>query len=412
MNPRAHAGPALAASDSDSDSSQRAASRARIAEIESHMLELEHSLGLLQEKELLQARLDAYTYPVLTLPNEIVSEIFVHFLPVYPSRPPLIGRRSPSHLGQICRKWREIALGTPALWRAVRLCLHKRRCLGQHLQLLETFLQRSGSYRLSIELLNKNTTDWDAAKMDPFLHAIIPHSARWEHLNLDMPNYLLPSITGPFPSLRSLRIVDTGLGLQDDDEPLALTFHTAPFLGRVHLRVYYDFYYAMFPWSQLSVLTLEWILERQFAEILSRAGQPRFLPVRVNIITLPCLETFIISEVHGSPGVGRRYLDRLTLPALRRLQVTERLLKPDPIATVVSLVLRWGCNLEELRVDHSTSPGAWYQDALPSVDSFIFDGHINLEGMLLEDWANEDEDNGRESESGRRRIDQGRRDRW
>ncbi|KAJ6560151.1 hypothetical protein B0H19DRAFT_945240, partial [Mycena capillaripes] len=66
-----------------------------------------------------QERLNSFKYPVLTLPAEIISEIFVHFLPIYPSCPPLTGFLSPTLLTQICRKWRHIALTTPALWRAI-----------------------------------------------------------------------------------------------------------------------------------------------------------------------------------------------------------------------------------------------------------------------------------------------------
>ncbi|KAJ7641164.1 hypothetical protein FB45DRAFT_712335, partial [Roridomyces roridus] len=57
--------------------------------------------------------------PVLTLPNEITSEIFVHFLPPYPVCPPMTGLDSPTSLTHICRQWREIALATPKLWRAI-----------------------------------------------------------------------------------------------------------------------------------------------------------------------------------------------------------------------------------------------------------------------------------------------------
>ncbi|KAJ7023452.1 hypothetical protein C8F04DRAFT_1240177 [Mycena alexandri] len=77
--------------------------RVRIADVKAKILELEHALSSLrEEKELLQGRLDAYTYPVLTLPNEIAAET------VYPQTPPFIGRSFPSVLGQICSKWREI----------------------------------------------------------------------------------------------------------------------------------------------------------------------------------------------------------------------------------------------------------------------------------------------------------------
>ncbi|KAJ6504124.1 hypothetical protein C8R47DRAFT_177927 [Mycena vitilis] len=58
-----------------------------------------------------------------TLPNEITSEIFLHFLPVYPRCPPLTGNLSPTCLTHICRRWREIALTTPALWRAMPFCI-------------------------------------------------------------------------------------------------------------------------------------------------------------------------------------------------------------------------------------------------------------------------------------------------
>ncbi|KAJ7704514.1 hypothetical protein B0H17DRAFT_1126834 [Mycena rosella] len=91
---------------------ERAADRARVERIEAQIQELQHALGALQqEKDLLQDRLGAYTYPVLTLPNEMVSEIFLHFLPTCP---PIISLHSPSLLGRICRKWRDIALSTPA----------------------------------------------------------------------------------------------------------------------------------------------------------------------------------------------------------------------------------------------------------------------------------------------------------
>ncbi|KAJ7280873.1 hypothetical protein C8J57DRAFT_1174466 [Mycena rebaudengoi] len=61
----------------------------------------------------LQTHVDEYKYPILTLPTEITSEIFVHFLPPYPQCPPATGLSSPELLCQICQVWREIALSTP-----------------------------------------------------------------------------------------------------------------------------------------------------------------------------------------------------------------------------------------------------------------------------------------------------------
>ncbi|KAJ7906184.1 hypothetical protein B0H13DRAFT_2021492 [Mycena leptocephala] len=58
------------------------ADRNSVAAIDAEILRLERSLsGLRTAKAVLKQRLESYQYPVLTLPNEIVSEIFIHFLP-------------------------------------------------------------------------------------------------------------------------------------------------------------------------------------------------------------------------------------------------------------------------------------------------------------------------------------------
>ncbi|KAJ7081775.1 hypothetical protein B0H15DRAFT_735800, partial [Mycena belliarum] len=52
--------------------------------------------------------------PVLSLPVEIVSEVFIHCLPDNP-----FDRTIPVAaivLGHVCRQWRAIALAVPQLW--------------------------------------------------------------------------------------------------------------------------------------------------------------------------------------------------------------------------------------------------------------------------------------------------------
>ncbi|KAJ7277511.1 hypothetical protein C8J57DRAFT_1007682, partial [Mycena rebaudengoi] len=57
--------------------------------------------------------------PILTLPPEIGSEIFLQCLPgvVYP-----ISSEVPLSLLGICRAWNALALSTPALW--TRIDIH------------------------------------------------------------------------------------------------------------------------------------------------------------------------------------------------------------------------------------------------------------------------------------------------
>ncbi|KAJ7130372.1 hypothetical protein C8R44DRAFT_872183 [Mycena epipterygia] len=301
-----------------------AADRAHIAGIDAQILELEIRIrSLRQERDLPQGRLDAYTYPVLTLPNEIVSEIFVHFLPVYPRRPPMIGRLSPASLGQICRKWREITLSTPALWAAITLPLPTEKRDPQRLQLLETYLERLGSRLLSIQLVT-----YGSRELTSFVQAIAPHSARWEYLDLCIPHNSLRSwnFEGPLPFLWSLKISTW----ETEDNPALCTFQTAPLLRSVALQYYYDNYGALLPWHQLTVII-------------------------INFIVPHCL------------------------------QVAESLLSPNPTTPLVSLVSRSNCNLEQLCIKNAQLPSDSYRKALPSVGSFIFDGELDVYDVFLEE---------------------------
>ncbi|KAF7326682.1 F-box domain-containing protein [Mycena venus] len=343
----------------------RAADRTRIADIEVQILESERSISSLkEERNLLQDRLATYAYPVLTLPNEIVSEIFVHFLPVYPGRPPPIGHLSSYLPCQICRKWREIAFATPKLWRAISLSLNKVERFPQKLRYLKASLGLSGSCLLSIKL---ESHIMDSSYLCQLGQTIADHCSRWEYLEMNVHLYdfpglnhsnFLPDIELPMPFLRGLKL---GGGM----ERLTATPLEAPALEKVALRVYHYSYTPVIPWAQLTVISVDDIQFHQYSFLItelvnvvhcrfniSPAGEPSLRDV-----ILLHLETLILSEsvfVSGNSLSGT--LDRLTLPSLRTLQITETFLVLDdlpwnePIDTLVSLVARSGCNLQELFV--------------------------------------------------------------
>ncbi|KAJ7018834.1 hypothetical protein C8F04DRAFT_928043, partial [Mycena alexandri] len=57
---------------------------------------------------------ESLTFPVVTLPVEITSQIFLHCLPDNPLDPTAF---NPSIvLGHVCRQWRGVALSLPQLW--------------------------------------------------------------------------------------------------------------------------------------------------------------------------------------------------------------------------------------------------------------------------------------------------------
>ncbi|KAF7321065.1 F-box domain-containing protein [Mycena chlorophos] len=104
-----------------------------------------HLLQLQQKRAGICTRLDAVVYPVLSLPVEITTEIFKHYVAgvvvwVGGSN----SGRGPWVLAAVCRAWRAIALHVPALW--ADMCLQGSSSASQHektKQMLESYLSRS-----------------------------------------------------------------------------------------------------------------------------------------------------------------------------------------------------------------------------------------------------------------------------
>ncbi|KAJ7768605.1 hypothetical protein DFH07DRAFT_299738 [Mycena maculata] len=240
-----------------------AADRARIADIDIRVPEMEHALRTLrEERDILRNRLDVYTYPVLTLPNEIVSQIFIQFLPVCPKCPPIFGLHSPNLLAHICGKWREIALSVPALWRGFAVPLAHAVPMARTLTLFDKFVKRSGSFPLSMELA-QGSSSLDG--INPLLGPASAHDhrGRWEHLNLKIPNFYLIPIHGPLPLLRSLHLAML---------PRTGSLPLAPLLTNVSLITHFNnFSPTILPWSQLTSLAAWPALQLVF-----RTSQPAY----------------------------------------------------------------------------------------------------------------------------------------
>ena len=84
--------------------------RARLAGIEHQMRALEAQMNLLRvEHQNVSKDLEAIVYPVLTLPTEITSEIFIRYVDDHP-------QHTPHRLMPACRQWREVAISTCRLW--------------------------------------------------------------------------------------------------------------------------------------------------------------------------------------------------------------------------------------------------------------------------------------------------------
>ncbi|KAF7377780.1 F-box domain-containing protein [Mycena sanguinolenta] len=236
-----------------SPESSRAADRAYIADIDAKVLALKLSIQILEaDKTRAQERLNSYTYPVLTLPNEIVSEIFIHFLPAYPYPSPLVGRLSPTVLTHVCRQWKEISLATPALWQAISYPRHLGDHQGQLLQILKSWLDRSGDLPLSFFMEPFKFSE--SALSDECLAALILHRQRWEYVTLAVASEAdVQFIPGTMPLLRQIEI-EAWANMNSTPSPIR--FDQVPRLRSITFWKIYCAPDDIFPWSQLTSLTL------------------------------------------------------------------------------------------------------------------------------------------------------------
>ncbi|KAJ7704174.1 hypothetical protein B0H16DRAFT_719691 [Mycena metata] len=351
-----------------------AADRARLEEIEVEVLKLQRSIGILRaEEKQVKKRLNSRYYPVLTLPNELVSEIFLYFLPEYPRCPPMCGGLSPITLTQICRSWREIAISTPRLWRAISFNYGGDNAHVQT-EVVKIWLERSGRCALSIE------TDEHYECNDEFVEAILPHRMRWEYITVEFVagRAASPRMDGPMHLLRQLEI-----HISSHDTPSYLSFHDAPMLTTATL---WDFTYPpdLLPWTQLTSLTLIAKSPFECTAVLECAVNLLYCELTIFAdsmqhpdITLVHLESLVLNHFQVDDDPAENYILSFTVPALRRLQIPEKHLGSDPIGTLASFVSISGCRLQELHITGARMVStSGYRMALPFIPRVSFNSRL------------------------------------
>ncbi|KAJ7859539.1 hypothetical protein B0H14DRAFT_3446661 [Mycena olivaceomarginata] len=352
------------------------ADRARLADLDAQILDLKRSLSALRsQRQPVFERLDAYRYPVLTLPNEIITEIFLYFVPILPVCAPLMGLHSPILLTQICREWRQIALGTPNLWCTIELS--DEIPWEQQKTLVDMWLSKSGCSPLSFyfdesAMHSDNVTDT--------LSVLLSHRARWQNSHLYLSRAHLPIIEGPLPLLRSLDLllVDTG------PLPPNVSLCDAPLLRTVFLNSTAAAI-LMLPWVQLTSLTLRWLYPHNCVPILQHASSlvhyelvfvPDDTPELIPDISLPSLHSLTLD------GYSRtEYLQTLIVPALRTLRISEPFLAPGGINTLARFTSKSRCQLHELCIiDREVGSKDSYREAFPLTQKFF---HVTTANAII-----------------------------
>ncbi|KAJ7148445.1 hypothetical protein C8R43DRAFT_518613 [Mycena crocata] len=358
-----------------SSAAELEADRARVIEIDSQLLDLNESMPLLQfERQTIQDRLDAYIYPVLTLPTEITSEIFIRFLPPYPLCPPMTGSSSPTLLTHICRTWRDIASATPTLWRAVTIGAARVSDKDTAQRVLESWLRRSGSCPLSICVAANDM------QLHDVIQALNVHRARWEELVL---LWLAPetisffSEPGATPLLRYLKFF-----LYEIPSP-SLRFNEAPLLRSAVLGSNIATGVSL-PWQQLTSLTMRFVSPHECTPILQQTVN--LVHCEISLfpdtsvepeVLLPHLESLALDtvDVGDDEEPPTEYLATFIVPALRTLQVEEVFLGSDPIRPLTAFISSSKCRLQELRIiGRQSISHESYRRAFPFIPTISYNG--------------------------------------
>ncbi|KAJ7073827.1 hypothetical protein C8F01DRAFT_1098482 [Mycena amicta] len=357
----------------------RAQDRNRLVVVEAEIAMMKPELSRLRtERRCIIRRLTGSAYPVLTLPNEIVVEIFMQCLPVYPSCPPLFGPQSPTHLTHICSLWRTIALGTPMLWRGIKfdgMAYERWRPEGDSdslavLPVIRTWLLRSAACRLSLYILAR--ANRDESSMQALIQVLLSAQSRWEYVDLSIFTTALVMqkesihIAGPLPSLVELNVSGGfQLSVVSDNAPLLHTLH----VFALHPSAGGSGNLNQVNWVQLTTLTLShyWHPLAQCVEILQNTVNLRHCCLHLSgdnttlpsILRLPStLQTFIM-DFDVSPSslpfaVG--YLQRILGAALRRLRIHSVFLQPNPTEVLTAFLSKSPCPLQHLQFVGRSSP--------------------------------------------------------
>ncbi|KAF7308436.1 hypothetical protein HMN09_00692400 [Mycena chlorophos] len=319
---------------------------------------------------------------ILSLPPEILAEIFTAYLPTYPVTADLKSSHSPFHLTHICRQLADIATSTPTLWRAIRLCAPREssaimRSLQSDFEMLSTAFGRAGSCPLSIQLKG-NPGLWIAG----VIGAIFPYRTRWEYLSLDIDRSTLSSLVAPMPMLLGLHLSNW------DFFPLCLSHIETPRLRSA--SIWYLHPSSPLPWSQLTHLQYR---EAPLSECLTVLGQTPMLvwcklwvtlddvdepdtaaPVELRFLRALLLITPNEDEDGDDPPCF--VLRYLACPSLRTLRLNQLALSPSQLVYLQDFVARSGCKIQDLMLFNGGPPGPASKRITDAVRTSLAKAHV------------------------------------
>ncbi|KAJ7127430.1 hypothetical protein C8R43DRAFT_1240379 [Mycena crocata] len=315
--------------------------RSRLDAIQFQMTVLESQMALLHaERESVLQHLAGIVYPVLTLPTDITSEIFLQYVKksLYPDHTER--KNSPLRLANICRAWRATAISTCRIW--TLLDFGGAQISTDSLSnCLQFWLPRVGS--LTVDLHIKLPTS-PTPESDGIIRILDQHSTRWGTLEItsDGPISFPADIRGPFSALTKI-----GFRTQNTE---GVSAAIAGLLDALQLRevelcdIELVDWQTSLPWSLLTTLDLWDSHAAQCLGIIPHTPNLEHLLYRSeseespnpfsSLCVLRQLKSLLI--VGESSG---QILTYLAVPALENLYLT-----PECAAYLRPLIARSGCS--------------------------------------------------------------------
>ncbi|KAJ7074987.1 hypothetical protein B0H15DRAFT_956870 [Mycena belliarum] len=302
--------------------------RERLAEIDAEILELQARLVCLATaRKPIVHSLKSASFPVVSIPPEIIAEIFLHYVdsahiggtgsgaPYAPGT--RAGGFGPLILASVCRAWRAVAISLPSIWSTVQLYAVPDT-ISPTEKLLQCWLPRAASHSLDIQIGSPSGLDLLMPLISPYSLQLRSFSCGFD-TPISFPEVL---IRGRIPSLRRLEV---SLEVTREEVIAPVTaFFDAPALRDVHL-IDFTFAWILLPWGQLTNFECSGQTAAECLEMLQYTPLLEALTVDLSppdnlsavAVRLDRLHTLKFSKYQESIHL----IDHLTLPLLTHLEL-------------------------------------------------------------------------------------------
>jgi len=269
--------------------------------------------------------------PEALLPSELWGEIFLFSIPWYmDTRQGLyVYRKAVILPGTICRKWREVALGTPRMWASITLDIVEGYEEMEY-SLAMAWLQRSANRPLQVWVNRQSLTP-----VSSIVDAIVAHCHRWESIFLEMPSSMIYSLASAKHHLPRLRYLFLACPRFCNDPPWTMpleAFEVAPQLRQLTVGHHVSLSLLRIPWDQLlsisdccSKATSEELLgilmqASNIKDIQMRIEDSAFPPLRPTQAVQCQLQRLELMVIASDPAW---IFDHVTLPSLHEFEYYE-----------------------------------------------------------------------------------------